>query len=165
MIVAWHDCCLVCHFHIFPTKIFTCHHLVFCMSFSIAFTSTSSVVGLAALPAIKDFICTMVNSFALHMSNALCSVKSGSLSSLPSFTRFLHAHHVPHAEYIESCWLPRSSHSSWVTLLWSLPTAMLCCPLPIPFMGQRAKRIIHMLTRKSSPVTVILSSFVPLSSS
>ena len=40
-----------------------------------------------------------------------------------------------------------------------------CCPLPIPFIVQRVKYFAQVLMCKSSLVTIILSSFIPLLSS
>lgn len=74
-----HDCCHVYQLPRFPHWCFCLLRCSLCLSFSMTFTWTSSVVGLAMLP---DFICTVVILFALHMCNALCSVKSGSLSNL-----------------------------------------------------------------------------------
>ena len=47
-------------------------------------------------------------------------------------TRYTHAHHVPHAEHMESSIGQNGDARSAVK-----PTQ--CCPLPIPLTGQRAK--------------------------
>ena len=47
-------------------------------------------------------------------------------------TRYTHVHHVPHAEHVESSIGQNGDAQSTVE-------TMPCCPLPIPFMGQRAK--------------------------
>ena len=68
-------------FRIFHTEIFTCHFVVFSCLYQ-QHLLRLFVVGLAVLPAVNDFICTVVISFARHMSRAFYSVKPGSLSNL-----------------------------------------------------------------------------------
>lgn len=52
----------------------------------------------------------------------------------------MHAHYVPHAKHVESCRLDEmvkhgQDDSGSLLLLWSLPTATLNCPLPMPLTG------------------------------
>ena len=53
----------------------------------------------------------------------------------------------------------------WRDKLWRsiVQTTVLCCSSPIPFMpGHRAKWVVLVLERKSSPFTFVLPSFIPL---
>ena len=82
----------------------------------------------------------------------------------------MHTHHVPHAKHMESCWSDEMAKCNrddpgLVPLLWSLLTAMLCCPPTILFTGQWAKWIAQVLTHESFPFTFILLSSTPLLSS
>ena len=71
--IAGHDCCLLC----LPPHL--SHVCLFIVSVWIVCKSIGSIRVLFAL---KDFICDVVASLALHMSIAFCSVRSASLSNL-----------------------------------------------------------------------------------
>ena len=54
--------------------------------------------------------------------------------------RYMHAHHMPHAENVENCRLDKKAKHGRddlgsVPLLWSLPTATPCCPPTMPLMS------------------------------
>ena len=71
--------------------------------------------------------------------------------------RYMHAHHVPH---MPSMWRVQLDENTMVKfVMWSRQR---CLP-PIPFTGKRVKQITR--TCKSSPITVVLLSFIFLSSS
>ena len=78
--IADHDCCHVFQLPRFPHWCFCLSPCSLCLSFSMAFTWTSSVVGLAVLPAVTHSLTALWLLFALRMYNAFCRVKSGSLS-------------------------------------------------------------------------------------
>ena len=56
--------------------------LLFCLLLSITHTSSGSANSLGEAAVARCFICVEVASFALHMSNAFASDRSGSLRSL-----------------------------------------------------------------------------------
>ena len=65
------------------------------------------------------------------------------------YTRYTHAHHVPHMHWTRGK----------LSMGWNGEAQMPCCPPPIPPMGQRGEQS-ELLRVESSPVTVILSSFI-----
>ena len=106
-----HDCCHVYQLPRFPHWCFCLLRCSLCLSFSMAFTWTSSVVGLAVLhvPAVNDFICL----FALRMCNALCSVKSGSLGNLLCVWLSMMPHMMRSLMWMSVCWTHTISPLFW----------------------------------------------------